>query len=52
MTPIVLRQMQQHVATAELEATDAARLRAYAALEGMIGWLALGEREIEPESHN
>jgi hypothetical protein len=43
MKPIVLRQMEQHVAAAELEDSDAARLKAYAALKSMISWLALGE---------
>ena len=44
MRPIVVRQMEDHVAKAELENTDAARLRAYAALKSMISWLALGEK--------
>ena len=43
MRPIVLRQMEEHVARAEQEDTDAARLRAYAALKAMISWLGLGE---------
>jgi hypothetical protein len=43
MRPVVLRQMEQHVAQAEQEATDEARLRAYSALKSMIAWLALGE---------
>ena len=43
MRPIVLRQMEDHVARAELENTDAARLQAYGALKSMISWLALGE---------
>ena len=43
MRPVVLRQMEEHVATAEKEDTDAARLRAYTALKSMIEWLALGE---------
>ncbi|MGQ0604442.1 MAG: DUF6027 family protein [Anaerolineales bacterium] len=45
MTPIALRQMEQHVATAETEGTDAARLQAYAALKQMIAWLKLGAGE-------
>ena len=45
MRPIVLRQMEDHVAKAELEDTDAARLRAYEALKSMIAWLALGNEE-------
>jgi len=43
MRPVVLRQMEDHVATAEREDSDAARLRAYEALKSMIAWLALGE---------
>lgn len=43
MRPVVLRQMEEHVAVAERERTDAARLRAYEALKSMIAWLALGE---------
>ncbi len=43
MQPIVLRQMAEHVAGAEAENSDAARLRAYEALKSMIAWLALGE---------
>jgi hypothetical protein len=42
MTPIVLRQMEQHVEKAEAAGTDAARLEAYEALHQMIGWLRLG----------
>ena len=42
MTPIVLRQMQDQLAQAEAAGTDAARLRAYAALRQIIGWLAQG----------
>ena len=39
MTPVVFRQMQEHVARAESAGTDAARLEAYAALREMISWL-------------
>jgi len=42
MTPIVLRQMQQHIEQAETADTDAARLRAYTALRQMIAWLGVG----------
>lgn len=42
MTPIVLRQMEQHIEKAEAAGTDAARLEAYEALRQMIGWLKLG----------
>jgi hypothetical protein len=41
MEPIVFRQMREHVATAEAEGTEAARLRAYEALRAMISWLGL-----------
>ncbi len=44
MTPIVFRQMQDHVAAAEAADTDAARLEAYAKLKQMIAWLAWAER--------
>lgn len=39
MEPIVFRQMKEHVAQAEDEGSDAARLKAYAALKDMISWL-------------
>jgi hypothetical protein len=41
MTPIVLRQMEQHIEKAEANGTDTARLEAYEALRQMIGWLKL-----------
>jgi len=44
MRPMVLRQMEAHVAAAEAEGSDEARLRAYSALKAMISWLALGEK--------
>jgi hypothetical protein len=44
MDPIVFRQMREHVAKAEAENTDEARIKAYRALKDMIGWLG-----IEPE---
>jgi hypothetical protein len=40
--PLVLRQMEQHIATAEAEGTDQARLRAYESLRQMISWLRVG----------
>jgi hypothetical protein len=43
MRPLVLRQMEEHIAIAEREGTDAAKLRGYEALKSMIAWLALGE---------
>lgn len=39
MGPRVVRQMGEIVERAEVEGTDQARLRAYAALRGIIGWL-------------
>lgn len=39
MGPRVVRQMGEIVERAEAEDSDAARLRAYAALRGIIGWL-------------
>lgn len=42
MTPIVLRQMEQHLEKAEAAGTDAARLEAYESLRQIIGWLKLG----------
>jgi hypothetical protein len=45
LTPIVLRQMEQHVEKAESAGTDAARLAAYESLRQMIGWLSLGAGE-------
>lgn len=45
MTPIVLRQMEQHVERAEAAGADAARLEAYEALRQMIAWLRAGAGE-------
>ena len=39
MRPIVFQQMLDHVARAEREGTDDAKLRAYEALRKMISWL-------------
>jgi hypothetical protein len=44
MTPIVLRQMAEHVERAEAAGTDEARLAAYQALRQMIAWLASGDQ--------
>lgn len=41
MEPFVFRQMREHVERAEADGSDAARLRAYAALRDMIAWLGL-----------
>lgn len=40
--PIVFRQMREHVARAEDDGSDAARLKAYAALKEIIAWLGHG----------
>lgn len=37
--PIVFRQMREHIAQAETEGTDDARLKAYRALKAMVAWL-------------
>jgi hypothetical protein len=42
MTPIVVQQMEEHIARAEAMNNDAARLGAYAALRQMVAWLQLG----------
>jgi hypothetical protein len=42
MDPIVFRQMREHVERAEEDGSDAAKLKAYAALKDMIAWLKLG----------
>jgi hypothetical protein len=41
MEPIVFRQMREHVARAEEDGTDAAKLKAYTALKEMVEWLAV-----------
>lgn len=45
MTPIVLRQMEQHIADAEAEGTDTARLKAYESLRQIVAWLRAGAGE-------
>jgi len=42
MTPLVLRQMDEHIVRAEIADSDEARVAAYHALRQMIGWLKLG----------
>ncbi len=42
MRPIVFQQMLDHVARAEQEGTDQAKIRAYEALRKMISWLGAG----------
>ncbi len=46
LDPIVFRQMKEHVARAETEDTDAARLASYQALRQMIGWLGHAEAPV------
>lgn len=41
MDPIVFRQMREQVERAEEDGSEGAKLRAYAALKDMIGWLGL-----------
>lgn len=40
-SPIVFRQMREHVERAEEDGRDEAKLKAYAALKDMISWLAI-----------
>jgi hypothetical protein len=42
MDPIVFRQMREHVERAEENGSEAAKLKAYAALKEMIAWLGHG----------
>jgi hypothetical protein len=44
MDPIVFRQMAEHVDRAEEDGSEAAKLKAYAALKEMIAWLKLSDR--------
>ncbi|MDQ6700937.1 MAG: DUF6027 family protein [Acidobacteriota bacterium] len=48
MRPIVFQQMQDHVARAEREGTDNAKLGAYEALRKMISWLNAGTESTRP----
>jgi len=48
MDPVVLQQLQAHVARAEAAGTAAARLEAYEALRQMIAWLAAGMEGTDP----
>jgi hypothetical protein len=45
MGPLVLRQMQDHIDTAEAAGDDASRLKAYEALRQIVSWLQAGMRE-------
>lgn len=46
MQPIVFRQMREHVARAEEDGSDAAKLKAYAALKDMIAWMGEDSRPV------
>ena len=41
MDPIVFQQMREHIARAEQDGSDEARLKAYMALKDMISWLGM-----------
>lgn len=45
MGPLVIHQMEQHIATAEAEGSNQARLKAYDALRQIVSWLGVGMRE-------
>ena len=45
MGPLVLNQMEQHIAAAEATGTDQARLTAYESLRQMVSWLQAGMKE-------
>ena len=45
MGPLVLHQMEQHIANAEAAGTDLARLQAYESLRQMVAWLKAGMDE-------
>jgi hypothetical protein len=40
--PIVFRQMREHIARAEEDGSDEAKLKAYAALKEIVAWLSAG----------
>jgi len=50
LDPIVFRQMRDHIARAEQDGSDAARLRAYEALRQMMAWLGVAATTTSPES--
>jgi hypothetical protein len=45
MGPLVLHQMEQHIAAAEADGSDSARLKAYDALCQIVSWLRAGLEE-------
>ena len=44
MGPLVINQMEEHIATAEADDSDQARLKAYDALREVVSWLVVGMR--------
>ena len=42
MGPLVIKQMEEHIATAEADGSDQARLKAYDALREVVSWLVVG----------
>jgi len=42
MGPLVINQMEEHIATAEADGSDQARLKAYDALREVVSWLVVG----------
>ncbi len=42
MGPLVINQMEEHIATAEADGSDQARLKAYDALREIVSWLIVG----------
>ena len=42
MGPLVINQMEEHIATAEADGSDQARLKAYDALREIVSWLVVG----------
>lgn len=50
MGPLVVHQMEAHIAAAEAADTPAARLQAYTALRGIVAWLGAGLQEPNPDA--
>ncbi len=51
MRPIVFQQMQERIARAETDGTDAAKLRAYEALRQIVAWLGAESTGVKDEDH-
>jgi hypothetical protein len=45
MGPLVIHQMEQHIAVAEAEGSNKARLKAYNVLRQIVSWLSVGMNE-------